>query len=279
VIFGVAGWCLDAQGRTAIEDCAALGFGAIQLGIGVEGDERQFTDSAWLAGLREEARERRVALAGIALNVLELHGTGGSDVGGLRRRALQLVRDASHAAARLGASLLYVPAFGRNRIDGESGLRQAAGFLRGACPIAAASGLTLASENTLGLADNLRLVDAVGEANFRILVDTYNPRLWGHDVPELIVGLRPWLASQAHVKDGIGQDLGCAPLGEGEGETQTALEAFAAIGYSGTFFLENDYRGPRRARASKDIEYMLAHHSRRSVRQSTAAPGGSAGLH
>jgi len=270
MIVGVTEWCLDEQEPASVAECAALGFGALQIGIGHDGDERKLTDGEWLRNLRENAREHGVAMAAIALNLLELHGTGESSASGLRARALQLVCAAAAAATQLGASLLYVPAFGRNRIDGDSAFEHSAGFLRSACRIAADHGIALASENTLGAKDNLRLVDAVGQSNFRILVDTYNARLWGHNLRDLVVELQPWLADQAHLKDGIGYAMGCAALGEGEGDVRMALEAFAAIAYRGHFFLENDYRGAGRGRARGDIEYVRQHHRNSAVLNSTS---------
>lgn len=267
---GVTDWVLDEQGPGAAKECAALGFEALQLGIAADGDEQRLTAQPWLNAVRSESERNGVRIAGIALNVLELHGTGGSQSSPAFVRALQLVRDAAQAARTLGASLVYVPAFGNNRIDGETAAQRASDFLRMACRIAAAYGITVASENTLGFRDNLRLVSEVGESNFRILIDTYNPRLWGHDARTLILALRDWLADQAHVKNGIGTAMGAAPLNVRDGQTRAALDAFMAVGYRGTFFLENDYRGAKRRRARGDIKYVRRHFRDGTVKQSTA---------
>jgi sugar phosphate isomerase/epimerase len=233
-----------------------LGFQALQIGIGAHADEEKLTSQHWLSSVREAAGRYGIEIAGIALNILEAHGTGTSPACAARRRALELTGRAVEAARKIGASLVYVPAFGNNRIAGGAALERAAEFLRAACRIAADSAIVLASENTLGVDDNIRLARDVNKSNFRILIDTYNPLLCGHDPRSLIFGLRPWLAGQAHVKDGIGTELGAAPLGQGSGDPGSALEAFAAIGYRGTFFLENDYHGANSSRACADINYV-----------------------
>jgi sugar phosphate isomerase/epimerase len=256
VTIGVTGWSLGGNGGACLKIAASAGFGAIQIGINGPGDCRKLSSSCWVDPIRRASLAHMVAVTAVALNVLEEWGIGESPADAGRRRALALVRSGARTARDLGATLVYVPSFGQNRMDGPRSVERTAGFLQPACRIAADHGLELASENTLGLADNLLLVDSVQDAAFRILIDTYNPVLWGYDTAELILGLQPYLASQAHVKDGVGGVMGSAPLGAGEGRTGVALRAFSAVGYTGTFFLENDYRGEKLPRAAADIRYL-----------------------
>ena len=258
---GVTGWSFDGEDAARIQLAASSGFGAIQIGVGCIDDCRNLASARWRRRIQAASRSNRIEVAGLALNVLERWGVGKSPTGAARRRALALVGIAAKTATELGASLVYVPSFGRNRIDGDRSLDCAAAFLGMACRIAADYNLTLASENTLDVAGNLALIGKVGHPSFRILIDTYNPLIWGHDTAELIAGLGPYLCSQAHVKDGIGGATGSAPLGDGEGKVHEALRAFATAGFAGTFFLENDYRGPRRHWPSADIRRLCEFHS------------------
>jgi sugar phosphate isomerase/epimerase len=216
MIVGVTDWCLDEQGIGAVRECAQLGLGALQIGIANTEDEQRLDSTVWPGRLRDEADRQGILLSGIALNLLEQRGTGCAQGGAEWVSALALVAGAVRCATRLGATLVYVPAFGKNRIESERDVETSAAFLRGACRIGADAGVFIASENTLSADDNLRLLSAVGARNFRILIDTYNPRVWGHDTAELIVRLRHAIADQAHVKDGFGAAMGSAPLGEGE---------------------------------------------------------------
>jgi len=252
----VTGWSLDGSGGACLKTAASAGFGAVQLGINELRDCHGLSSGRWKDAIRRASRAYLVDVTALALNVLEQWGIGESPADSGRQRALALVWDAARAACELGATLVYVPSFGRNRIDGPLSLARSAAFLRFACRIAADHGLELASENTLGLADNLLLVDSVRHPAFRILIDTYNPVLWGYDTAQLILGLQPYLSNQAHVIDGVGGMMGSAPLGAGEGRTAAALLAFSAIAYTGTFFLENDYRAEKLPRAAADIRYL-----------------------
>ena len=253
---GVTGWSLDGSGGACLKTAAAAGFDAIQIGINGPADCRGLSSERWKEEIREASRIHRIPVAALALNVLERWGIGESSSDAARRRAVALVRTAARAAREFGASVVYVPSFGRNRMMDRRSIDRTARFLRLACRVAGDLGLTLASENTLSLAGNLLLVEAVHDPVFRILIDTYNPLLGGYDASELIRGLRTYLCHQAHLKDGSDGVMGSAPLGSGEGRVADALSAFSEVGYTGTFFLENDYRGARMPRAAADIRFM-----------------------
>jgi sugar phosphate isomerase/epimerase len=138
----------------------------------------------------------------------------------------------------------------------EQDLQHTAEVLQAACDQAAPYALTLATENTLGLEDNLKLLAAVGRPNLRVLLDTQNPFMWGHAVPALVAGLWPHLSDQVHVKDGLGAEMGNAVLGQGEAGFLETAQALRARAFDGWLISENDYHGERRSLAARDIAVL-----------------------
>ena len=94
--------------------------------------------------------------------------------------------------------------------------------------------------------DCSRLID---RPNARVLLDTQNPALWGHDVAAYVERLWPRLANQVHVKDGRDGRMGNAVLGDGEaGVRRRPSAALRAHGFDGILISENDYTGEHAGR-------------------------------
>jgi 2-epi-5-epi-valiolone 7-phosphate 2-epimerase len=257
VSIGVCQWSLDARGPDALVRAAELGFSAIHL----DGDDLAIGD--WWpdgpgAAVAIEAASARtgVTIAAVApgrLNQLGLTSPAGSEEARSCERSIAV---AIHAAARLGASLIYLPSFVNGEIRDESGLRRTAEAMQGACDLAAADGLLVATENTLSATDNLRLLASVDRPNARVLLDTQNPALWGHDVAAYLDALWPHLANQVHVKDGRDGRMGNAPLGDGEAGFAATIAALKAHGFDGSLISENDYSGDAAGRAAHDVTLL-----------------------
>jgi 2-epi-5-epi-valiolone 7-phosphate 2-epimerase len=255
VRFGVCQWSLDRGGPDALARAAELGFTAIHL----DGDELGSADGRTdhvMASYADAAADKGVAIVAIApgrLNQLGLTSPEGSE------RALACERSiamAIHGAARLGAALVYLPSFGNGEILDEPGLRQTAQAIQQACDMAVVFGLAVATENTLSAADNLRLLGLVDRPNARVLLDTQNPSLWGHDVAAYVDVLWPHLADQVHVKDGRGGSMGDAVLGTGEAGFAETAAALRRHGFDGTLISENDYSGPTDGIAARDLAVL-----------------------
>jgi sugar phosphate isomerase/epimerase len=254
VTFGVCQWSLDGTGPDSLARAAELGFSAIHL------DGGSFASDAWLpdgpastAIYADAAARAGVTISAVApghLNQLGLTSPAGSE------RALACERNiviAIEAAARLDAPLIFLPSFRNGEIHDDQGLRRTAAAMRAACDRAATYGIAVATENTLGAADNVRLLAMVDRPNARVFLDTQNPSLWGHDVAAYVDALWPHLAGQVHVKDGRDGRMGNAALGDGESGFTATATALVAHGFAGTLVSENTYVGEAAGTAARDV--------------------------
>ena len=162
-------------------------------------------------------------------------------------------RDRDQRRRDLGAPLIFLPSFRNGEIRDEPGLRRTAEAVRAACDLAADHGVFVATENTLGAADNVRLLAMVDRPNARVFLDTQNPALWGHDVAAYVAELWPWLADQVHVKDGRDGRMGNAALGTGKAGFGATAAALVARGFAGSLISENEYTGEAIGTAAQDI--------------------------
>lgn len=251
----VADWCLDSQGAQALDQAARLGLDGIHLGFTEPGDEGLPLQAGWREDIRQACERTGSQVFCIAVNVVERYGLFTSAG---RSRCAAAVRNALHAAELLGVPLVYMPSFHQCEISSPEALKQTASFLQDMSRSLTGEVL-LASENTLGAADNLRLVEQVGCERFRVLLDIYNPRLWGHCPAEIARQLKPWLAPQVHVKDGSNGAMGNARLGQGDGQIDATLQVLATNGAVEVLVLENDYRKHPGPQVSADISYLARH--------------------
>jgi L-ribulose-5-phosphate 3-epimerase len=204
----------------------------------------------------DAAAETGVAIVAVApsrLNRLGLTSSAGPEAARARERSIAV---AIHGAARLGATLVYLPSFGIGEIRDEPGLRRTAQAMQWACDLAAEHGLEVATENTLSAADNLRLLGFVDRPNAQVLLDTQNPSEWGHDVAAYVDALWPHLADQVHVKDGRDGRMGNAALGDGQAGFAETAAALRGHGFDGTLISENDYAGEAGGTAAHDVAVL-----------------------
>ncbi|MEU1229666.1 TIM barrel protein [Streptomyces sp. NPDC005828] len=252
---GVAGWRLPVDHFGAAALARRAGADGLQLDLG--GPDR----GPWLDApgtidrLRDDGAAHGVELLGVAgntLNDIGLTAPAGSRDALRARRVLVRVLDTARA---LGAPLAFVPSFRRSAIDGPDDLRRTAAVLAWAAREADARGLLLASENALQPATARALVEQVAAPCFRLVLDTYNPRVYGVDVLALIEATHPWIAPQVHLKDGTDGIVGHELLGDGDGRVWEALAALLAHTGAppGALVLENDYRHGDLGRLALDI--------------------------
>ncbi len=253
---GVCQWSLDGRGPDMLARAAELGFNAVHL----DGDDFLSGDSsldgAAVAAYAQAAASSGVTITAVApgrLNQLGLTSPAGSEQARSCEWSIAL---AIHAAARLGAPLIYLPSFANGEIRDESGLRRTAEAMQAACDLAAQDGLLVATENTLGAADNRRLLRLVDRPNARVLLDTQNPSLWSHDVATYVDELWPHLADQVHMKDGRDGQMGNAALGDGQAGLAATIGVLRAHGFEGSVISENDYSREAAGRAARDVAFL-----------------------
>ncbi|MEV7344518.1 TIM barrel protein [Streptomyces sp. NPDC093544] len=258
-LVGLAGWRLPGDHFGAVELAHRVGAEGLQLDLGGPGR------GAWLdaAGTVDRLRDDRarfglklLAVSGNTLNDIGLKAPAGSQDALHAQHILIRVLD---TAAALEAPLAFVPSFRRSAINDMQDLRRTADVLGWAAREAEARGLLLANENALEPVRARALAEEVAAPSFRLLLDTYNPRVAGLDVLALIKATDEWLASQIHLKDGTNGVVGQELLGDGDGHVWEALAALRARERApDALVLENDYRDGDTRRLTHDIERVRA---------------------
>jgi 2-epi-5-epi-valiolone 7-phosphate 2-epimerase len=255
---GVCQWSVDGRGVETLHQAAVLGFNAMHLDANDLGSDLSLERPEVRADYVQAAQESGVQITGLApgpLNALGLTSPPGS-ANALRCR--ELIRVGIDAAEEMGVPLVFLTSFATGEIKNDDDLARTAEVMAEACAYAQGRPVSLATENTLGLEGNLRLLQAVGCDNLTVLLDTQNPVLWGYDVPEMVDGLWVQLSDQVHVKDGSGGQMGNSLLGAGESGFTATAGRLRAHGFAGTLISENDYLGERQVNAAPDIAAMTA---------------------
>ncbi|MGW2374568.1 MULTISPECIES: sugar phosphate isomerase/epimerase family protein [Kitasatospora] len=259
-LIGLAGWRLPGDHFDAVELTHRAGVGGLQLDLGGPGRGPWLDAAGTVDRIRDDCarhRLRPLAVAGNTLNDIGLHAPPGSQDALRARRVLIRVLDTAHA---LGAPLAFVPSFRRSAITDRPALERTAAVLAWAAAEAQARGLLLANENDLDPRCARLLVEQVAAAPFRLLLDTYNPRVAGVDAVALIEATHPWIAPQIHLKDGTDGVVARDLLGDGDGPVREALAALTAHGFTPeALVLENDYRDGDLARLALDIARARTH--------------------
>jgi len=115
--------------------------------------------------------------------------------------------------------------------------------------------ICVATENGLGADGNRHLVGLVDDPLLRILFDTQNPTLWGHDAAYMVRDLRDVLATHVHVKDGSNGIMGNAPIGTGGADVERTLRRLADASFVTGWILENEYHDVQ-AGLRRDMEIL-----------------------
>ena len=254
---GVTQWSVDGRGPETLFRAASLGFDTIHLSSGELDGDLRLDDDAVRDGYLRASRESGVAIDAISpgdLNDLGLTSPAGSVNAS---RCMDSIRIAIDAAVEMGVPLVFLPSFRAGEIRDDADLRRTAEVLAHACDHAADRPVTIATENTLGTEGNLRLLAAAARPELRVLLDTQNPSLWGHDVAAMVDDLWPHLVEQVHVKDGRDGAMGNAVLGEGQSGFVRTAAALRDRGFAGALIAENEYLGERSACASRDIAVLI----------------------
>jgi sugar phosphate isomerase/epimerase len=258
ITIGVTQWSLDRSGVDALFDAAELGFKVIHIDAGaIEGDSLLNNPRLQKAYTQAE-QDSGIKIVAIAPGSLNDYGITSPLESRDANRCWDLIRIAIDAAVQMSVDLVFIPSFRHSEIRTEDDFERTTHFLQRACQYAGSTDLSLATENTLGVAGNLRLLNEVAHPNLRILIDTLNPVFWGHDPQDLLNQLWPHIAPQIHVKDGIDGGMGNAILGTGQASFAETGRILASRGFDGILISENDYCGNRRKFATQDIAVIHA---------------------
>jgi sugar phosphate isomerase/epimerase len=234
---------------------ARAGLTGVQLDFGGPGRAERLDTPGLVPALRRRASDSGVQLLAVAGNLLNDIGLTAPAGTAEAARVRDLIERMLDTAAGLGCPLVFVPSFRRSAIDGPQALRRTAEVLAWAAREAEPRGLTFANENTLPPSQALTLVERVGVAGFRLVLDVYNLPRAGVDAPGVVGELAAHLADQVHLKDGADGDT-TVPLGRGDGGIGTTLDALARSAAPVRFLvLENDYRDGDLERLGADVAW------------------------
>lgn len=164
--------------------------------------------------------------------------------------------DICRGAALTEGRLFHVPAFGASYIRSEQELHQTATALQVICDVAAAQGMTVATENALSLAGNEWLLTAVSRPNLKLYFDTQNPQTAHGDAAAQAAAFTACIP-EVHVKDCDEHGVS-VPLGTGVTGFDDTLAALLRGGYDGWLLLENAYdrAADPNAAMRADAEYV-----------------------
>lgn len=239
---GVAQWCLGKLGLDSVWQAADFGFSAIQIDAGDElGNFPKIDEPSIQRAYVQAAESVGVSITGVAIGDLDIFGMTAPDGSPSARKCWNAIRRAIDGALAMRVPLVYLSSFEDGEIRSQADLERTATVIARACEYAQGEKITIATENTLGAADQRRLVQMVGDKRVRVLIDTLNPILWGFYTPELINDLWDLMCDQVHVKDGTDGQMGNAPLGAGMGHVRESLEVLHAREFRGYLILENEY--------------------------------------
>ncbi|RME96854.1 MAG: hypothetical protein D6768_21000 [Chloroflexi bacterium] len=255
--FGIVEWCLDRRGIDSIYRASGLGLSSIQLEV--PGRERllALSSPAVQRAYLQAAKDTGVEITGLGLNVVLRFGGMTENAGTPgQTKCLDIIKRGVDIAAAMGLDLLYMPAFAEAEMQTAADIANTAGLYRQACRAAEGSELLIGTENTLGVADNLQLFALVDHPKLRLMIDTFNPVLWGHPTSGLIKNLSHLMCRQVHVKDGVNGVMGNAPLDAGQGKFSDAAQALRSIKFTGHLLLENEYEQDVDAGVARDIAVL-----------------------
>lgn len=226
--YGVTTWVLPVRGEAALRWARAAGFCLVHL------DCRDILGSS-PQSIVETAASVGVTLEGLAVEQLEVIGY---DNMGLAKSA---VGTAIEVAMELGVNFIYLPAFGAAEIADAAGLVAIQTLLEYALELTEGTETVIASEMTLVAADIRRLFNTINHPRLRLLFDTQNPFLRGHNPTMVAMELADLIGPFVHVKDGWAS-MGTARIGKGISNVGDTLTALHRAGFRGTYVIENDYR-------------------------------------
>jgi sugar phosphate isomerase/epimerase len=259
--FGASQWFIDQTGPAVMARAGGLGFQTIHLDFGRPGEPDHLGAREQGESYRSAARQNNLEIGAFGIRAVEHIGM----LGGPSSQNAQKCRDIIHAgidtAAEWGVRLIYIPSFFASEIKDDATLESTADVLREACTYSEGKGVEVATENTLGGAGNARLVAKVNHKKLRVLVDTYNPILWGQNVQQLIRAIRPHMCDQVHAKDGKDGVMGNAVLGEGDGQFDETAKVLVEENFQGTIIIENNYLKNAESRVPADFAALRRYFS------------------
>ena len=258
---GVMSTSLAAAGlEQTFERAAEIGADGLVVAYVAENDAKLLAKDGHPAVLKRLAADHGLSIP--ALNLLWLcERPSLITQGSARDPAVRSITQALNVAAEIGAKAVIVPFYGKNTIELEDELTQAAESLLSAVDTATETGVAIGIESTLNFAQYEFLLEYLGntdQAGACLDIGTAASRKL--DVPTGIRTLGAASITQVHVKD-VRTAEGQPPnfdvaLGEGDVDFRAIAQALRAVGYDGWLGLETPPGPDAIAVARANLEFM-----------------------
>jgi len=255
---GIAQWCLECNRVEAIYRAADLGLSAIQVDAGEIKTESFIGNATLRKAYQEAVQNTGIEITAIAINILNDYSLNNPAGSYKARKVWDMIQRTIDTAALMDVELVFIPSFENGEIRTEQELMRTAEVLYQACVYAENRAISLASENTLGVKGNRKLLTLVNKPNLQILIDSQNPVLWGYKTSNLIKELFPYICNQVHAKDGINGIMGNATLGTGQSDFADTAKTLQSVGFSGYLILENEYEQNAEIQISHDLAIICS---------------------
>lgn len=239
---GVCEWYMPVKGPSLFSQLKSCGIDSFQMETGIyeEGVPSVFPEvqEAYLAA----AECSKITINSAANMSLCTYGPCHPQNTPKYDAAKEIIEKSLYAVSQMQIPIFMIQSFGDGDIHDEDSFLNTAKMLQWASELGADLGVKIASENTLNLEDNLRLIEFVGMDNFGLGFDIQNGyALKGHDIPQMIRQLAGFF-TMVHIKDGKGSALGMSHFGEGDSRFFDSIKALKESGYQGPVISENAYK-------------------------------------
>ncbi|RPI58141.1 MAG: sugar phosphate isomerase/epimerase, partial [Planctomycetaceae bacterium] len=177
-------------------------------------------------------------------------------------RAQSDIELAIDIAAEVGAGVVLVPFFGKNKIETDAELNTAIESLQPLVEVAEAKGVTIGVENALNHAQNQAMMDGLSSPRVLTYYDVGNVMARKLDPADGIRQLGTQAIAMLHFKDvklteGAPPDFN-VPLGGGNVQFRSVVQALKAVGYDGWLIMETPPGDDAVASAKANLEYVRA---------------------
>ncbi|ADQ13661.1 sugar phosphate isomerase/epimerase family protein [Halanaerobium hydrogeniformans] len=238
---GICHWSLPMEGPLGCRLAAIIGLDGIQLDIGHSSRgfmlSRDFVQDAYLA------LGAKYGISFPSITIRELDEVAMTDPEGTESRELmnEALIKTIDAAEAMNIPIVMVPSFVESEITNEEEFQEAVSYLQYGCDYAQGKRITIATENTLSVAEIKRLIKEVDRDNIKLYFDSQNHFLHkDYNIAEILEELIDYVC-QVHLKDGKDKDLSGALLGEGDTGFYETMEVLKKHNYSGWLVFENYY--------------------------------------
>jgi sugar phosphate isomerase/epimerase len=230
---GVTDWNLGKGANPESVGLAAeCGFRGVEVSLGTKVvDNRLPVDNpAMIQRYKEEFKKHKIEIAGTCVDMLHRNCL----MDPKDKLAQKWVSDAIRVSKELNSKVLLLPFFGKCELKTQANYDGVAEALKDLVKEAERAGVTLGFENTISVADNLRIIDKVGSRNLKIYLDPCNLANFNHDPYKETKLATSDRVCQIHIKDNPHY------LGEGKLRWNDLMKDIMAMGFVGWANLETD---------------------------------------